>query len=673
MSMLTTRFSWLTAFRFAVLLCIAWPRASLAGTISIQFETFHEEAPDSLCVVGAFVHVRDEKAATPDLGPQSLFGAEGVAQRVSYSREQRELRLSDAPVSPWFPSISVPRGSDWATFRPRYICKLNNFSAGTGSFAVLHVKDAIVSKVQLSQTLATLEVQPENGRQDRPVQIELIGGTYLNQVTLSVLLTADNQRIDIPLVPRWVQRRLTRGEFHCSRPQQPAPGASNITRSEEAGCKATDDQYCISLRKDPPDRISLKDCDHEFSHVRRDRVPSDPIRLNPTQFWFNWEHHCLAPPGKCPIVYWPSSDVRCDQEGKGPNANQCRYMCTGPAEFPAKGVRLGFTSTAGTPPTWTEEISYPGITVRGYLAPEERRVVLNWDWPTSPRLARLKPEQRERRKGELRDVRATLPGDELEYLELKTPEGRVHRVHFRTTQIRVPELDCGDYLSYRYVGARSFEEEDAEVLPSTGILLKDPDSLHKTLVNIGFTGGAGVRYSPRLHKYSLGPQAEAALFLVFRVADFKLLARLVEPEMRIGATFAGQPYCSLASTDRTTNCAAGDWQSINYWRVFAEPGLRQYTSAKWSWGLGTGAAYGVFFSSSDAPLVTQHVLWTGHISLGYEIVHGVALDLQGRAYYGEQYNQTIFNQTGVVRSGAITNASRWSLFPGLMLRLDDLL
>ncbi len=388
-------------------------------------------------------------------------------------------------------------------------------------------------------------------------------------------------------------------------------------------------------------------------------------------------------------------------------AGFCTYAfaCEDGGRFPAKlELSVPNSEVESVNQSWQETLTYPGETLEGYLPPERRRVRLDWKWKPTPqdpgergacpagsaRPSQSAPSNRPR-TGTKRDAspaerarcarqrRAEWPGEEIDWVALRTPAGTMHRVHIGANHLSIPELDCEDVVSYQYLGTREYEEHVATD-STTGVTLADPDDVRASAVSLGVAVGGGVRMLPHLPNHWVGPQGEVAVILTFTEASWRsewfLLPWLktrntVQLELRLAGTMAAQPYCAHYGSG--SRCADGDWELIPYWRFPLDLGAQWFFEKRFRFSAGAGVALGSFTWWRDNERVPMRGLGTARTAVGFGITKAFSVEAQGRAYLGEQVNRTNFDAAGTVSYGMNDHASRWSFTTGLLLRLDNVL
>jgi len=88
-------------------------------------------------------------------------------------------------------------------------------------------------------------------------------------------------------------------------------------------------------------------------------------------------------------------------------------------------------------------------------------------------------------------------------------------------------------------------------------------------------------------------------------------------------------------------------------------------------GAAASASFTSYFFAHDSPKLRAPWLFTGRVHLGYRATRGVTIEPYVRFMAGEQPVETVFDDAGVKRQGAISDASSWAIFPGALVRVDD--
>ena len=459
------------------------------------------------------------------------------------------------------------------------------------------------------------------------------------------------------LRPRCFQRDVTIPAFtgQCGEPVW--SGARSTSRSG--------DTYTLRIQNPLQGAgITANVCQgqHSFKAVwTGDKLPAE-IHLDPVRFAFRWRTNCLSG-NVCPNV---GGDVVCATP-RAPDGGVCQYTCSQVTRFPAT-VRFSFDPPPGAEASlqksWTDTLTEPGQELESYIPADDRRVQITWHWSAGSRVDRSK--------------RAA---DTIDYVQLRTPGGQLHDVNPTATQIRTPELDCGDSLSYRYVGNRLFQEVPAPVETDNygvgKIVLDDPSGSRTDKVGIAMALGAGGRVTGGGGGGQWGPYGEAQIILVFRqLRDWLPSNGLgVDFDLRGGAIFLGQPYCSNVVTtsvaSATCSARSGTWERVPFWLVPFTFGPNFLFRSNVTAGVGVGATFETFHLSADAPKVARPVLFTGVAHLGYRLTRAITAEAQVRILTGEDIRERVFDEAGVLSDTQASGSGVLAAFGGV-IRVDDL-
>lgn|GEM_PF-7068963 len=681
---------------FALTLALIAQQAR-ADQLSVHFETYGEDEPAEVCIATAFAGFR---ATSVDWAPPTQKAGE------CGSLTPTEADATEALKPPVPPKLFCQKSGD-----------------GKGGRAVLAVSHALVGAFLFERGAVTLQINPDKAStaggvptQHAPAQIALMAGQYHEQSALPLRLTDGTQVVTIPLVPMCVQRTIEVPEVTCEDTKDTKTTIGDAHAAIPAGRNVS---IVVPNAKTTGGTLSLHRCKHDFAAEWSGPVPPKRLEFETRQWTFRWHPNCLSPVNQCPQVVLPGASVSCDTPPQ-PKEGQCTYSCSGAARFPVQ-VQLSFADPDATfSRVWNETLSTPGELLLGYISQDQRRVALKWNWQEALELDPVEckksktaeakaaclhgydarhgvgcsaPGSRvassswlaernhcvEAHNRTLRESRAQrTAGDLIDHTELRTPEGTVHNVHYAATQIRIPELDCNDFVSYRYVGERQYEEQVVQVDQNGQVELDDPGRFRSDNWSLASAVGGGARYTRGAGPLVFGPQAEADLILVWRKPRDWIEA--MDAELRVAAILGTQPYCSRSKSDADGgSCSAGDWERIPYWRFPITIGLNwqlpmtaKTRTIPLTIGLAFGPAFTEYLLSSDGPKVQRPVLWTTRGHVGYRLSHHVSLEAYTRFMFGEQPVATVFDDAGVARHGPIEGTSTLSIFYGAIGRLDDI-
>ncbi len=621
--------------------------ASADDLLTIRFDLHGEEPPAQLCILADFAPGKLAKTLT---------------------EIRRELPVEPVAASPKHACRATSGLDAVPDAGLRYWCLENPAGKGEG-VAYLRVDGAIVISSELSRNVARFGLRPRPKDEQSPARIELLGGDYYDQSPVAFRLSDGTQLTEISLIPRCAKRRITVPEYECAEGE--AKGrARTIDGAVLSGSAGNSLDVIVYNGKGTGGKITLNDCGHTFAASFTGPAPPKQIELEAKGFWFQWTRNCLARRTcpRRPVLIGQSASCELLEEGrpvgegerpklKGTMRDQqtCDYSCTGDTRFPAT-VQMSF-SQASVTRSWTENLGVPGQKLSGYIPEEQRRIALAWRWSES------------------RSKRVDRTADEIRYVELRTPEGRLHRIHHDTAQVRIPELDCGDYVSYRYVGTRAFDEELVPVGEGGAVLLKDPKESRIDNFRLGAVLGGGVRHTTGTTDVNWGPQGDVEVVAVIRhLRDlFEWSSVALDFEVRVGAVLSDHPYCSRFTGDaKGKACQRSDWERMPYWRFPMTGGLNLHLPARFTVGWGLGAAPTTYHFAKDATKVSRPILGVMRTHLGYKLGAAVAFELYWHHYWGEEVWETVFDHAGV-RSVGHPNGASTAQTIGIALRLDDLL
>jgi hypothetical protein len=272
-----------------------------------------------------------------------------------------------------------------------------------------------------------------------------------------------------------------------------------------------------------------------------------------------------------------------------------------------------------------------------------------------------------------RQERAKQPGSEIDYLELRTPEGRVHNLGLGTTQIRVPELECHDEVNLTYKGRLAYSAGQSAFDPETGgVVVPAPETKQRVLFSAAI--GGGVNWLLDQKNGELTPAAEADVGVLFP-PDGRWKWNL-----RAAAILAGHWYCYELGRQKRDKPCDDSRKMFPYWRLFAEVG-RSWLGASGlaaEYSIGTGHSF--YFYERDGAKFQSGLLdgwlFTARGAFGYELVRGITVLLQVRLTGPERVYATTFDEMGV-SSHAPTAGGLFHSLPitvpvGLMVRFDDI-
>ena len=632
---------------------LATPRVSV---VTIDFDTLGEEAPSQLCVAADFM-------------------TEPTANWQSLEVLKKALQPAAAPAPTWGSSVAGPADMCLPDVEPAGV-RAEQFQkcvpgTGKGGVAVVYVGNAeVIGAPTLTESVARLLLGQSPTGTRSLVDVRLLGGDYWPDAPPSFPITDNAQLVRMTLRPHCFRRDVTLPAFTgCGEPlksagesaaQSLAPVWSGASPTSSSG-----DTYTLRIQNPVQGAyITANVCQGQHAFKAAwvgDKLPTE-IHLDTVRFTFRWRTNCLSG-DVCPNV---GGDVVCATPG-APHGGVCQYTCSQVTRFPAT-VRFSFDPPPGAEASleksWTDTLTEPGQELESYIPADDRRVQITWQWNSGSR-----------------DDCSKRAADTLDYVQLRSPGGQLHNVSTTATQIRTPELDCGDSLSYRYVGNRLFQEVSAPVeTDSYGvgkIVLKDPSESRTDKVGIAMALGAGGRLTGAGGGAQWGPYGEAQIILVFRQLRDWLPSNVVgiDFDLRGGAVFLAQPYCSNVVTtsiaSATCSAGSGTWERVPFWLVPFTFGPNFLFRWNVTAGVGVGATFETFHLSGDAPKVVRPVLFTGVAHVGYRLTRAITAEAQVRLLTGEDIRERIFDEAGVLSDTQASGSGVLAAFGGV-IRVDDL-
>jgi hypothetical protein len=651
------------------LFCAIPTRAS-AEELTLKFDTFDEQPLARLCIVADFVTF-----SAPLLQPKddsNLIEKDGNLELSASS--------SSSGVCTAIRTPSWEREASDREYVPAYAwCVSNRSMPATDEkrFAVIRIANAVVTDSELTQDVARLQLNPGHEQQGKPAHVEVLGGSYFERSAVSFRMTRGAQQVEIPLVPRCVERTLELPAHACNAVPPKQPLSKDPAERPRAGARAAS---ALSNGEKPPKlvkggrrkavagssmrvdvhnpgngigELAVEHCGHRFTAQWQAPVPPHGLRLEARSFWFSWRQSCLAPPAVCPTPQVQGISVACDPTT--PLNGVCHYECKGAVRFPAP-ARFSFSERSVTS-SWDETLEFPGQTLADYIPPDQRRVRLKWALNDTERQSR-----------------ARWAADEITHVQIRTPEGTLHRVHLQATQLRVPELDCGDWLEYQYVGARRFKETPVAVSKQGDITLADPSKTRADGFSIGFDAGGGLRWLSNADTASWAPHLGFEAILVFKqLRDvLRTVNAAIDIELRGGVIFANQPHCSkVRGSFGNDDCIEATWERLPYWHIPVTLGYNVlYSRPDITHGAAFGVAWSTYHSPRDHDRLRRPVMPTARLHLGYRLADAWSAETFIRAFFNEAVVETVFDDAGLVSQGE-RNDSNVSLYMGAVLRLDE--
>jgi hypothetical protein len=238
--------------------------------------------------------------------------------------------------------------------------------------------------------------------------------------------------------------------------------------------------------------------------------------------------------------------------------------------------------------------------------------------------------------------------------------------------LRIPELDCDDYLSYQYVGTRYFVEKPVQI-EGGHVSFDDPsDRLTRAdRFGVGAVLGYGMRAQPSTDD-AFGMHWEGNMILNLRRPpvswwswDTTRFLKRTDLELQLGLLLARQPYCSTGDCERQEN--------VWYWRFPILLGLHHHLEGKWTLGHSLGFAPTTYVWHVDRQKALRPVLFASRLHVGYQISRAVAGEIYCRLFANERVITRTLGVEGVASEEIRSGGARVSLFLGLALRIDDLI
>ncbi len=336
-------------------------------------------------------------------------------------------------------------------------------------------------------------------------KIELIGGSYADRKYLYPVVPG--QIVQLPLFSRCGKHEVQLMPMKTMIGKAPVKVEAEFREADQSvfKCAAEVDKrgrfdMFLPYRSDEKKSIAVtagEKGDRNLAVYEAqwfENVPPKSFSTRMTKLSFAWRRHCLYPKGEnrgkrpnrqakdnCPAASLPKVGLDCKADFDH-RTNSCRYICdvdkygrnsalSARFEIPTDVV---FTRP-GTTDTWTETLNYVGQELFGYVAPEERQLIVDFSLWEADDLEKL-----------TRTV-----GDRIDYIEVRSPKGDLHRLKFRNTgeqRVKVPWVRCDDVLAYRIVGRRTYKE-DTLLVEDGRIKLPPPEETARKVGWVLMTGG----------------------------------------------------------------------------------------------------------------------------------------------------------------------------------------
>ena len=693
---------------------LAVPTRVWAEHLTIEFDTLGEAAPAHLCVRAPFLAGKATEVWQEGQTCAGILPAE-------WERGADGCFLSPEPTKGNEPPFFV-------RCTPKSSPSESQPIADDARVVVLEVRDVGVDTVVLAGNTARITFNTATRAlvKGKTPTVSVRGGHYHDQEAVAFPLNGQNQWTKMTLRPRCVQRQVALPQYHCGE-QATAPerkvDVAYSTAPRNRVCQLNGpgavDTCTIRLEKTGPTEVEATDCGHKFGARLEPPLPPERIELEVENFWFRWAPNCLSPRNSCPAPRWPAADISCGETSPSPECPKerpdckpeekvCMYnACHGAARFPTQ-VRLEPAGSATQ--QWDEILGSPGQVLHGFTPPDQRRVTLHWTWPDK-KIGEIPQKIEKDSKGSeackkckqsvpdassylsdndnprcrdcsaaLREEKTRLPGNEIDYLEVRTPEGRVHHVGVVTNQIRVPELECEDRLTLTYHGRLAYVPSYEKFEPDKGVIVPAPEEKRRDKMLFGISVGGGAR---RLWHPSnqWGPQGEVEGIGVVTPTGYSLGPGwgTIKMEIRGGAILTDHPYCygfSTSADASSKKCEALELRPT--WFFFGEFGTTVYSGdkwpmvgTKWSIGVSLGGGRSYYFLQRDSNKVPVRWLFTARLAVGYELIRGITAVAQLRVLWPDPTFATTFDEAGMSSYGNDGRKRPTTITFGPMLRFDN--
>lgn len=456
------------------------------------------------------------QAMVPRAWEDASCGAAGLAM-CDPGIEVGSLRgLQGAGVTTDSDPNAAPDSARW-----HLQCGVNERGVQGSRVAVVHIdfhlargnaKDEIgIKEVRLDGTVATIHLF--RGDKDKPFGLgdiataTSVGGYYARGESVANL----QERITVPLEPRCAEHEVETPPFEqaggtqaCVELTQDGKSliTQNVTIDQSGRFKAW-----LPYRIDPSTKTLSMELDdpksgggYRFEGRWIDRKAPQVVRLNAKTVSFSWARHCLYPQGaSCPEAKLEDVGVSCTSQTE--RGGKCSYTCgtavrtQGAAQRARPGsplkpnaapqtlefalpVRVRFR-VAKDEDTWEEMLTYGGQRLSGYVAPEDRYVVVDFSsWSQTA--------------GEGLQAVMRRPGESIDYVSVRAPgQGEAtFKPENGRQRIRVPGVRCDDLLTYQIVGDRSYSPGVAQVEGGV-VALPSPTRLESDVLSFGVAIGSG--------------------------------------------------------------------------------------------------------------------------------------------------------------------------------------
>jgi hypothetical protein len=493
------------AFRFALALALTVAlfllptlAAAQERRVAIHLEVPRESIPDVVCV--AADRLESELHASCSFGAGDSADRDTEAARCRSMVSEARDAVSESNQAPECmtgpPEAELPCADNLPPRGRQLACALNSqFTSSLSSrrLLVLDLKPGPYSK----NVVPTLRGVTLNGQDvvlrvtrfgsagaEAAAHLWVYGGSY--EGGNAAVALRDGDHVSFALTPRLVQRRV----------QLPPSVNLSSTSLQWTARGGVRDYGTVRWTESPSITLPARSTKLDVSSPHFDAratwtsaEPPQPIEPRLTRLTFSWAPHCLYDPdlfheGRaqgCPEIRLPAAGDRCShpvvQNGV------CRYECKADSQ---EGIRLPtrveFSADRSEAPefhaTWHDELHYVGEVLRGYVAPQDRQLRVQFPaWPTLTETI-----------GE-RVYHLLLLNRGEHAIQLKPLPGK-------SFFVAAPDLSCGNMVisetkgDLRYLPALAHVGGDG-VAP--GSIVVDPPKKHlDEIITLGFATSAGL-------------------------------------------------------------------------------------------------------------------------------------------------------------------------------------
>ncbi len=413
--------------------------------------------------------------------------------------------------------------------RPRVLVVSVNFQNPYG-------RQPKIWSIRFDGSVATVSLDKSEEMFPRAV-VGVVGGDYVDS---HLSYYTDRGQLDVPIVSRCAvhtiklppvvsthEQRSTKVYAHLSYLTNTGQSTEDICRLEhEPNDQALDSPCSCESNIDTSGRFEMvlpfkksrgekrlfvrayqseKDEDVGAFEVRwLEDIPPKLMNARAKEISFEWRRHCLFPKPyrhfssssdtfpECPIARMVDVGIHC---GEGIlRAGRCHYRCSSlttekidrALDLPQK-IRF---QRGTSDDIWEIPLNSAGQVLEGYVPPSKRSVTIDLSaWNMAWRVSPSPLHQEHVRFNEI-------PRDRISHIEIRGTDGKQRKLKIdtssRTPTIKMPGLQCGDFLSYKIHGDREFEERVVRV--RNGRLQIDHPSESARLVGYKASLGGGMRW-----------------------------------------------------------------------------------------------------------------------------------------------------------------------------------